>query len=98
MVCDEQPMNRDIFFINRFWFPTIKNWWICLFKFNDSDASLIVGVFEDDILCFGTCMNVMEWFRIQLSDKFTITVDSFLDMHITRELLSKCIRLSHPCY
>ena len=43
-------------------------------------------------------MNVMEWFRIQLSDKFTITVDSFLDMHITRELLSKRIRLSHPCY
>jgi len=74
----------------------------CVYKYTNSNASLIIGVFVDDILCLETDKDIIDWFRLQLSDKFTVTmkstVDSFLGMHITRYLLSKRICLSQPGY
>ena len=63
--------------------------------------TLILGVFVD-ILCLGTSMDLISWFRTKLANQFSITikinVDSFLGMQIYRDRSAKLISLSQPGY
>jgi hypothetical protein len=74
----------------------------CVYKYTHQKSNLIIGVFVDDILCLGTDPEIINWFKEQLSNHFTITikssVDSFLGMQISHNISARTISLSQPGY